>query len=346
MVVSGLIINDSNTNEIKATTEHPFLVNNEWVRASDLQVGDNLTTIDGKQAKILSIEKVVNQVQVYNFETQENNYVAEDLVVHNSQMVSMNKQQATEILQDASKKVGELNPGKATYENLISSSKKLDDPEILLQTVAEEVNRLDNTPGKEASKMFSQAIAFNKEHPVEIYYSPLLKGSGKGMVIKNGKVFINSEIDHPELVYGLYHELAHNQFEYRALKEAISRGFIQFKGTPEEYIKMYGRQKVTTELNKRYFDYYYDPQTMTLFFQSEVGAQYCKMIYFNPTISFKHLTELDAWMRTIKFSGDLVEPAQNILYSLYWNSAFMKNMPDIQGQNLNILLRILQENGY
>ena len=84
--------------EIKATTEHPFLVDGNWVVASQLKLGDNLTTIDGKQARILSIEKIVQNVSVYNFETQENDYVADGVVVHNSNFLLINRPLNEEVL--------------------------------------------------------------------------------------------------------------------------------------------------------------------------------------------------------------------------------------------------------
>ncbi len=76
-------------NEIKATLEHPFLVDGSWVPANELKSGDLLTTVDGKKAVVTSIEKVhvPEGFSVYNFETFENNYVVSsgDVIVHNSQ---------------------------------------------------------------------------------------------------------------------------------------------------------------------------------------------------------------------------------------------------------------------
>jgi len=80
----------SQEGELKVTLEHPFLINDEWIKASELQEGDLLTTIDGKKAIITSIEKVEVEegVEVYNLEDDFgiNNYVVGDegVVVHNS----------------------------------------------------------------------------------------------------------------------------------------------------------------------------------------------------------------------------------------------------------------------
>ena len=73
--------------ELRVTTEHPFLVGGEWVVASELNIGDELTTVDGKLARITSIERVVDDVEVFNIEDDAgiNNYVVGGgVVVHNS----------------------------------------------------------------------------------------------------------------------------------------------------------------------------------------------------------------------------------------------------------------------
>jgi len=91
MFISLSFGNSSNEGELKVTLEHPFLINDEWISASELEVGDELTTIDGKKARITSIEKVEVEegVEVYNLEDDFgiNNYVVGDerVVVHNSQ---------------------------------------------------------------------------------------------------------------------------------------------------------------------------------------------------------------------------------------------------------------------
>ena len=69
--------NSAFVGELKVTLEHPFLVEGEWVSASDLVEGDELTTVDGKRAVVTSIEKVVEDTEVYNIEDDVgiNNYV-------------------------------------------------------------------------------------------------------------------------------------------------------------------------------------------------------------------------------------------------------------------------------
>ena len=76
------------TNTLKVTSEHPFLVNNKWIPAKQLQVGDILKTIDGKTARITGIKDIVSDevFPVYNLEASPyNDFVVEDgLIVHNS----------------------------------------------------------------------------------------------------------------------------------------------------------------------------------------------------------------------------------------------------------------------
>jgi hypothetical protein len=82
---------------LRVTEEHPFLINGEWIPASELEVGDLLTTIDGKKVKITNIEDIETKepFPVYNLEAEEySNFVVSDtsepagervgVVVHNS----------------------------------------------------------------------------------------------------------------------------------------------------------------------------------------------------------------------------------------------------------------------
>ncbi|MDD5193855.1 MAG: polymorphic toxin-type HINT domain-containing protein [Candidatus Nanoarchaeia archaeon] len=74
--------------ELKVTSEHPFLINGKWIPASQLHVGDLLTTAEGKTSKIMSIKKIVSTeaIPVYNLEADiyHNFIVNGDVVVHNS----------------------------------------------------------------------------------------------------------------------------------------------------------------------------------------------------------------------------------------------------------------------
>ena len=44
--------------ELRVTQEHPFLIEDEWIPASDLIVGDVLKTFDGKLVRITEIRDV------------------------------------------------------------------------------------------------------------------------------------------------------------------------------------------------------------------------------------------------------------------------------------------------
>ncbi|MBR9704677.1 hypothetical protein GOV12_04645 [Candidatus Pacearchaeota archaeon] len=74
---------------LKVTNEHPFLINNQWIDASDLVVGDLIKTINGKLAKITNIKDISlkNPTKVYNLEASifHDFVVGKDqLIVHNS----------------------------------------------------------------------------------------------------------------------------------------------------------------------------------------------------------------------------------------------------------------------
>ena len=74
--------------QIKVTEEHPFFVTGKWISASELKVGDKLTTIDGKTATITKLTPVHSEIPipVYNLEALPFNdfVVAGGVVVHNS----------------------------------------------------------------------------------------------------------------------------------------------------------------------------------------------------------------------------------------------------------------------
>jgi hypothetical protein len=74
--------------QLKVTLEHPFLVDGKWISASELEVGDELTTDDGKKVRITEIGDMqeTERLDVYNLETADyHNFVIEDnLIVHNS----------------------------------------------------------------------------------------------------------------------------------------------------------------------------------------------------------------------------------------------------------------------
>jgi hypothetical protein len=77
---NGLILN----NIIKTTTNHPFYVNNDWIEAGNLKIGDEILYVSGIKHKITNIEPNTNKQTVYNFKVPGNhNYFAEGYLVHN-----------------------------------------------------------------------------------------------------------------------------------------------------------------------------------------------------------------------------------------------------------------------
>ena len=54
--------------ELRVTNEHPFLIDGKWISASELSVGDEMTTVDGRRVRISRIESVEEDVEVYNLE--------------------------------------------------------------------------------------------------------------------------------------------------------------------------------------------------------------------------------------------------------------------------------------
>lgn len=75
-----LIINGS----LKVTTNHRMWVNNAWMQAGSIQIGDHLTDKDGKVVVVSSLEWQRGSYQVYNLEVEKyHTYFANGIWVHN-----------------------------------------------------------------------------------------------------------------------------------------------------------------------------------------------------------------------------------------------------------------------
>ncbi|MEN4762900.1 Hint domain-containing protein, partial [Chryseobacterium sp. C39-AII1] len=84
---SSLVKITVNGTEITCTPEHPFYVNGNWIEAKDLTKGMLLTTLDGTNSPVESINFLDEMVKVYNFEVEDNHnyYVSEKgILVHNT----------------------------------------------------------------------------------------------------------------------------------------------------------------------------------------------------------------------------------------------------------------------
>ncbi|WP_170149000.1 DUF6443 domain-containing protein [Chryseobacterium defluvii] len=83
---SSLVKISVNGTEITCTPEHPFYVSGNWIEAKNLTKGMLLTTLDGKNFPVESINFLDARVKVYNFEVEDNHnyYVSEkNILVHN-----------------------------------------------------------------------------------------------------------------------------------------------------------------------------------------------------------------------------------------------------------------------
>ncbi len=80
LAVQYYIIND----EISVTDAHPFLVDDEWVEAQDIRVGDILVSPDGTAVPVGSVVSVDYGVRVYNISVSGNHtFFAEGILAHN-----------------------------------------------------------------------------------------------------------------------------------------------------------------------------------------------------------------------------------------------------------------------
>jgi len=151
--------------ELKVTEEHPFLVNGEWISASELKVGDLLQTADGKKVRITEIEDIIdnNSFPVYNLEAgRYHNFVVDsgdglEVVVHNSNKVG-------EVLQKA------VPDEKKILGSALDTAAR---GQVLNRA---QVNNLENFIGKVYSKETGSAIGINnylRNTPnAKLYFTP------------------------------------------------------------------------------------------------------------------------------------------------------------------------------
>ncbi len=76
-------------NQLEVTPEHPFYVNEKWVEAKNLVVGDELKSLSGESIKVDSILKSgKTDSVVYNLEVNNpHTFYAENILVHNKHFV-------------------------------------------------------------------------------------------------------------------------------------------------------------------------------------------------------------------------------------------------------------------
>jgi len=87
LIILILITNfHSEKNILKVTNEHPFLIDGKWVVANNLNIGDELSLVNGKRARITNIKDIKENVEVYNLEAGAYNdfVLMNGIVVHNS----------------------------------------------------------------------------------------------------------------------------------------------------------------------------------------------------------------------------------------------------------------------
>ncbi len=82
LVDGYLIIN----NQLKVTENHRMFINNDWVKAGQINVGDKLLDSNGRMVLVSSIEPVNEWVWVHNFEVEgQHTYFADNFYVHNEE---------------------------------------------------------------------------------------------------------------------------------------------------------------------------------------------------------------------------------------------------------------------
>jgi len=164
---SIFLLNFISAGELKVTEEHPFLINGEWVSASDLKVGDELTLVNGSKVKITKLTDVETEEPflVYNLEAGKyHNFVVgeEGVVVHNS-----DRMKKVGIWFDLDRKVMvNGNPTKLKEVmvrggKIIGSGRKGTNPLAVFERMADEGDQIRNlwvTPITDPSKMSKELL--------------------------------------------------------------------------------------------------------------------------------------------------------------------------------------------
>ena len=78
-----------NNKELKVTGSHRFYIDNNWVEASNLKLGDKVMYSDGTYHEITKIDHETQNNTVYNIEVENNHnyYVGEGILVHNRKIM-------------------------------------------------------------------------------------------------------------------------------------------------------------------------------------------------------------------------------------------------------------------
>jgi hypothetical protein len=70
--------------KIRVTPNHPMYINDNWITAGNIKIGDMLQSIKGIKIPVLSVEKIYEKEPTFNIEVKDlHTYYAEDILVHN-----------------------------------------------------------------------------------------------------------------------------------------------------------------------------------------------------------------------------------------------------------------------
>jgi RHS repeat-associated protein len=169
------------TDIIFTTDDHPFYVNDHWVTAANLQVGDTLDLLNGEKAVLSEKSRIDTTVTVYNFAVSDyaTYYVGEQqILVHNT--CDFLTDAVNSVFSDPERLKHFLYGGKNSRHNweTLVTSMNADD----IKNIAEDVLRTGTDAVYKSGKSKIKSVTFNGvTKTVEIPY-----------VIKEGKMYISS----------------------------------------------------------------------------------------------------------------------------------------------------------
>jgi intein/homing endonuclease len=73
---------------LRVTKDHPFFVDDRWIKASELAIGNTMIDISGRNVEVVSLEWVDFGVRVYNLDVlTPDTFYAGGYLVHNKPII-------------------------------------------------------------------------------------------------------------------------------------------------------------------------------------------------------------------------------------------------------------------
>ncbi len=182
-------------NVIEATEDHPFFIDDQWLKVKNLKVGDLLNLYDGTKLAINKIEFIKGEYEVFNFEVEDDHtyYISlGNVLVHNSgpcdwkpakksgvyEFEGIDKKDYTGQSKDIDKRLKKhLKNGKVDQKNIDKSKITLVDGDKVDREIVE--TKILKSKGGADTDLKPNDKVSNKVTPVSAKREKELRASGK-----------------------------------------------------------------------------------------------------------------------------------------------------------------------